>query len=60
MDTFNKLIVELYKKENSVQTPPNNIIKSIFEYIDIRKDGILDINEWSKSFDNIEVINFNF
>lgn len=30
--------------------PPYSIIKDMFEYIDKRKDGIIDMNEWMDVF----------
>jgi hypothetical protein len=36
--------------------PNFTLLKSVFEYIDLRKDGVLDINEWLKSMSTIEVI----
>ncbi len=31
--------------------PPNYpIIKDLFDHIDIKKDGIIDLTEWSKTF----------
>lgn len=30
--------------------PNYPIIKDLFDQIDIRKDGIIDFNEWSKTF----------
>ncbi len=44
----------MYK--NETKTPPNYVLlKSIFDYIDIRKDGLIDLNEWLKTFNYTEV-----
>lgn len=34
--------------------PAYSIIKDIFDYIDIRKDGKIDINEFIESFKRID------
>ena len=50
-DKFKKIIIDLYKREGkSYPLPPYSILKSMYDYIDIRKDGIIDMNEWSKTF----------
>lgn len=55
LDRFKNIVNELYEKEK--RSPPNySIIKNCFEYIDLRKDNVIDINEWSKSFSNSESI----
>lgn len=47
----------MYNKETKV--PPNYVLmKSVFDYIDIRKDNIIDMNEWLKTFNSTEV-NYN-
>ena len=54
-ETFNKIIIDLYKRENrSYPAPTYSFIKAMFDYIDIRKDSLIDINEWNKIFGNIE------
>ena len=50
-DKFKKIIIDLYKRDGrSYPLPPYSILKSMYDYIDIRKDGIIDMNEWSKTF----------
>ena len=40
----------------SKEEPPSfTIIKDLFDFIDIRKDGIIDLNEWMQTFKMIEV-----
>lgn len=54
LDKFKNMVFELYKRET--RSPPNySLIKNGFEYIDLRKDGVIDLNEWSKSFTLAEV-----
>ena len=54
-ETFKKIIIDLYKRElRTFSPPPYSLIKSMYDYIDIRKDGIIDMNEWSKTFCDIE------
>ena len=54
-ETFKKIVLDIYKREErSFPPPPYSSIKSMYDYIDIRKDGIIDINEWNKTFCNIE------
>lgn len=33
--------------------PSYPVIKDLFDTIDIRKDGIIDMNEWQQTFGNI-------
>ena len=33
--------------------PAYPVIKDLFDTIDIRKDGTLDINEWQQTFGNV-------
>ena len=35
------------------EPPAYPIIKDLFDTIDIRKDGILDIHEWQQTFGNV-------
>ena len=58
-EIFKKLIYELYFKER--QKEPNYpVLKAIYDFIDVRKDGVIDSNEWNKVFSitesNLDVI----
>ncbi len=58
-EAFKRLIFELYFKER--QKEPNfPLMKAIFDFIDIRKDGVIDFNEWNRIFaiteSNLDVI----
>ena len=48
-ERFKKIVYELYFKER--QKEPNYpMIKAMYDFIDVRKDGIIDFNEWNKVF----------
>ncbi len=53
-EQFNSFIVHLSQLARE-EVPPFPIIKDLFDFIDIRKDGALDMNEWMHSFRIIEV-----
>ncbi len=36
------------------RAPAYSIIKDLFDTIDIRKDGIIDLNEWQQTFGGVE------
>ena len=48
-DTFKKIIYDMYKREGR-QLPNYNLMKYIYDFIDVRKDGVIDLNEWNKVF----------
>ena len=52
-DKFKKVIYDLYKREKK-QSPSYAVLKYVYDFIDIRKDGIIDINEWNKIFSGTE------
>ena len=42
-ETFKKVVIDIYKREDrTLPPPPYSVIKSMFDFIDIRKDGIID------------------
>jgi hypothetical protein len=49
-------VLDLFEKD-SRPTPNFALVKNSFEYIDIRKDGIIDMTEWLKAFTFTEVYN---
>ncbi|KAL4466773.1 hypothetical protein ABPG74_010370 [Tetrahymena malaccensis] len=53
-DEFKGLIIQLGQLSQS-ELPSLPIIKDIFEFIDIRRDGVIDIHEWMETFRKIEV-----
>lgn len=58
-EQFKKIIYELYFKERLTQ-PNYPVMKCVYDYIDVRKDGVIDLNEWNKVFaiteSNLDVI----
>ena len=48
-ETFKNMITDMYKKDQR-QQPNFTQIKTAFDVIDLRKDGMIDLNEWTKSF----------
>lgn len=46
---FNDLIKQL-SKLSSEEMPPFSIVKDMFDEIDIRKDGEIDLKEWNQTF----------
>jgi len=51
------MIIKLHQLARE-EIPPFPIIKDLFDFLDIRKDGIIDMNEWMQSFRLIEVQSF--
>lgn len=49
IEKFKNMVNDLYIKETR-PVPNFALIKNSFEYLDLRKDGVIDLNEWSKSF----------
>ena len=49
---FKSIINELYTKENK-PLPNFAMIKNCYDYIDLRKDGLIDLVEWSNVFGNV-------
>ena len=49
---FKNIIIELYSKE---QKPVPNfvILKNCYDYIDLRKDGVIDLVEWCNVFSKV-------
>ena len=48
-DKFNDMIEMLYRLATE-DIPPFAIIKDLFEFIDKRRDGLLDLTEWMDAF----------
>lgn len=55
-DEFKNLLIQLSQLSQS-ETLSLAIMRDIFEFIDIRRDGTLDIHEWMETFRRLEVIN---
>ena len=58
-EQFKKMLYELYYKER-VPVPNYPVMKYVYDYVDVRKDGVIDLNEWNKVFaiteSNLDVI----
>ena len=39
----------MYKRE-AKKEPSYSVMKYLYDYIDVRKDGVIDLNEWNKIF----------
>ena len=50
-DRFRNIIFDMFFR-NEEKVPSFTLIKNAFDEIDLRKDGILDLNEWTKAFGN--------
>ena len=48
-DTYKNIIYDMYNREGA-KLPNFTLIKNSFDAIDLRKDGVLDMNEWCKAF----------
>ena len=49
---FKSIIIELYTKEKKA-IPNFVILKNCYDYIDLRKDGVIDLVEWCNIFSKI-------
>ena len=55
-DKFRKIVLNVYSKENLTKPELSySTLKCVYDFIDIRKDGVLDINEWNNSFSQINL-----
>ena len=46
---FKNIVFDMYNR-NEIKIPNFTLIKNAFDTIDLRKDGIIDLNEWCKTF----------
>ena len=58
-ERFKQIIYEIYFKER-LKEPNYPMMKAMYDFIDVRKDGVIDSNEWNKVFaiteSNLDVI----
>jgi len=52
-EEFEKLTKSLYLR-NEEEPQAFDILKDLFDFIDLRKDGVLDIHEWMQTFRGLE------
>ncbi|MCQ2816312.1 MAG: HU domain-containing protein [archaeon] len=48
-DKFRTIVCEMYTRD-SKKIPNFTLLKNTFNYVDLRKDGVIDMNEWTNSF----------
>ena len=46
---FSKLVTQAHKL-GGAEIPAYTVIKDLFDLVDIRKDGIVDLQEWQQTF----------
>ena len=49
---FNKLVLKVHELAGE-KAPTYPIIKDLFDAIDIRKDGVIDLHEWQQTFGRV-------
>ena len=49
---FNTLVTEMFQAA-SQQVPAFYVIKDLFDAVDIKKDGFIDLKEWNQTFNNL-------
>lgn len=54
-DEFSALISKLHQLHNEPE-PTYQVLKDLFDLIDVRKDGQIDQHEWKKSFERVSVL----
>ena len=54
-ETFKRMLTDVYNKDNR-QTPNYTQMKIAFDVIDLRKDGMIDMNEWVKTFSSVNIV----
>lgn len=46
---FNRLVTKSYEVAH-LRPPTYPVVKDLFELIDARKDGVIDVKEWNQTF----------
>ena len=41
---------------SSEEVPAFSTIKDLFDFIDMKKDGLIDVNEWTQTFNQLSVL----
>ena len=52
-EKYRTIIIELYKREDRPM-PNFALLKNTFDYIDLRKDGMIDMVEWTNAFGDMK------
>jgi Ca2+-binding EF-hand superfamily protein len=52
-EKYRAIITELYKREDRPM-PNFALLKNTYDYIDLRKDGLIDMVEWTNAFGNMK------
>lgn len=58
-EEFVQFISQLYRLAGE-EIPALSITRDLFNFIDVKKDGVIDINEWNQTFNNLTVILTSF
>jgi Ca2+-binding EF-hand superfamily protein len=53
-EEFNDFLSYIHKMTGE-DLPPLSIIRDLFDFIDVKKDGIIDLNEWIETFNHVTV-----
>ena len=49
---FNQLVIKVHELAGE-KAPTYPVIKDLFDAIDIRKDGVIDLHEWQQTFGRV-------
>jgi len=53
-EEFNDFIMFIYNLSGEEQ-PAFSIIRDLFDFIDVKKDGVIDKDEWCQTFSHLPV-----
>ena len=52
-EKYRAIIAELYKREER-EIPNFALLKNTYDFIDLKKDGLIDMVEWTNAFGNMK------
>ncbi len=55
---FKNIVTDLYQRQ-AAPIPNFSTMKHSFDFVDIRRDGNIDLNEWLRTFSKVEVSLYN-